>query len=59
MANKLRVNLMQCEARQASRVIYPRGIPLGWGRWITAGPQKRLMEIKSQKKEKRERNVKD
>lgn len=31
MANKLRVNLMQREARQASRVIYPRGIPLGWG----------------------------
>lgn len=31
MANKLRVNLMQCRARQASRVICPLGIPLGWG----------------------------
>lgn len=46
MANKLRVNLMQCRARQASRVICPLGIPLGWG----DGLCKALEKINGRKK---------
>lgn len=49
MANKLRVNLMQCGARQASRVIYPEGIRLDWG----DGLWKTLEKINGSKKHKR------
>lgn len=49
MANKLRVNLMQCGARQASRVIYPEGIRLDWG----DGLWKALEKINGSKKHKK------
>lgn len=49
MANKLRVNLMQCGARQASRVIYPEGILLDWG----DGLWKALEKINGSKKHKK------
>lgn len=41
---------MRCGARRASRVIYPEGIPLGWGDGLQRALKKRLMEIKIQKK---------
>lgn len=41
---------MQCEASQASRVIYPQGILLGWG----DGLWKALKKINGSKKHKKE-----
>lgn len=53
MANKPRVNLIQCKGTLGLQSNLPSGNTPWLGRWIVFGPQKRLMEIKD-KKEQRE-----
>lgn len=53
MANKLRVNLMRCGARQASRVIYPLGIPLSAGEMDYRRPSKKINGNKKPKRNRR------
>lgn len=55
MANKPRVNLIQCKGTLGLQSNLPSGNTPWLGRWIVFGPQKRLMEIKD-KKEQRERS---